>query len=306
MKKIFHAFLITYVSLKSIKACIKAFTSAKKKKLPDITRSRCIFITGAASGIGKEVAQLFLNKGWFVGCYDINFETLEELYANIDPNTCCFKKIDVTDEGSCENAINHFTKLTDNKMDVLFNCAGILSMGYFNKLPLQPQLAQIQVNFFGLAMLTYKAFPILKRTENSQVINMSSLSASAGMPYHAVYAATKAAVYSLTESLSIEFEQHDIRVADMSPGYLATPMVINQTNKNIKSVEDESKWGSPSDVAHEVWKAVNDYHVDHYHYYVNRETKFFFQFTRLLEVFGASGRKRKALGELCLPLNDNI
>lgn len=300
LKRLFHASIITYFLWK----VIRKFVPSKKKSLPDIQRRRCIFITGAASGIGKETAQLFLNKGWFVGCYDANIEGLKEVYGNADPKVCCFQHMDVTDEGSCEKAINHFIQFTDNKMDVLFNCAGILRIGYFNELSLQQQLAQIQVNFVGLTAVTYKAFAVLKETENSQVINMSSLSSMSGVPYHAVYAATKGAVRSLTEALSIEFERYGIRVADISPGYIATPMVTNQTNKNTEGLKDPSKFGSANQVACEVWKAVNECNINRYHYYVQPINRFAFISSALLDIFGAIDTKRKLFAYGSMPLAD--
>lgn len=300
LKKLFHASIITYFLWK----VIRKFMPSRKKNLPDIQRRRCIFITGAASGIGKETAKLFLNKGWFVGCYDANIEGLKEVYGNTDPEVCCFQQMDVTDEGACEKAINHFIQFTDNKMDVLFNCAGILRIGWFNELPLQQQLAQIQVNFVGLTALTYKAFAVLKETENSQIINMSSLSSMSGIPYHAVYAATKGAVRSLTEALSIEFERYGIRVADIAPGYIATPMVASQKNKNTEGLKDARQFGSANDVACEVWKAVNECNMNRYHYYVRPRNRLAFTSTALLDIFGAIRTKRNLIAYGSMPLDN--
>lgn len=103
-------------------------------------------------------------------------------------------------------------------MDVLFNCAGLFAVGEFAEMPLEKQLAQLHVNCTGLTQLSYLALPALKRTKDSRIINMArlefmlsakvlnicSLAAAGGCGKCAVYAATKAYVYSFTEGLRSE------------------------------------------------------------------------------------------------------
>lgn len=67
-----------------------------------------IFITGAASGMGRETARLFAAKGWFVGGYDVNEAGLEALKAELGPDNCVVRLLDVTDRDDYRMAVATF------------------------------------------------------------------------------------------------------------------------------------------------------------------------------------------------------
>ena len=116
-------------------------------------------------------------------------------------------------------------------MNALFNCAGILRMGRFEQLPQSESLQQVQVNLMGVVYGIYASLPLLEKSVDDGgacILNMSSASAIYGTPELAVYSATKFAVRALTEALDLEFRKKKIRVADIMPSYVATPMVSNQ------------------------------------------------------------------------------
>lgn len=224
-------------------------------------KTRSIFITGAASGIGLATARLFAQRGWFVGMYDINEELLADAMLSVKSIDGCpgvsSARLDLTDVDSCQQALSHFlTHTQDRRLDCLFNCAGLLKVGLFEEMDLKAQLAQIRVNFDGLATMTYVAIPALKDTPFSRIVNMASASAFYGVPSHAVYSATKHAVRAFTEALSIELEQYGIGVMDVSAPYIATPMVLDQHQKEIDAIKDESQMLTPEQVAQVVWLAI--------------------------------------------------
>ena len=76
--------------------------------------------------------------------------------------------------------------------------------------------------------MTHAAFPYLKATANAQVINMGSASGLYGTPHMASYSASKFAVRGLTEALDLEWRRHGIRVGDLMPPFVRTPMVSSQ------------------------------------------------------------------------------
>jgi NADP-dependent 3-hydroxy acid dehydrogenase YdfG len=80
---------------------------------------KSIFITGAASGMGRETARLFHAKGWFVGAYDVNLEGLETLEAELGADNCMIRKLDVTDRLDYRAALEGFAQATGGKMDIL-------------------------------------------------------------------------------------------------------------------------------------------------------------------------------------------
>src|SRR4051794_38040098 len=90
-----------------------------------------IFITGAASGMGRETARLFHSKGWFVGGYDVNDEGLAALRAELGPEDCVVRKLDVTDRADYRAALAEFGEATGGRMDILYNNAGIGRGGPF-------------------------------------------------------------------------------------------------------------------------------------------------------------------------------
>jgi NAD(P)-dependent dehydrogenase (short-subunit alcohol dehydrogenase family) len=214
---------------------------------------KTIFVTGAASGIGKATAILFARRGFRVGCYDVDVEGAKRVANEIGANASS-GKIDVTSEVSWRAAIGEF--LADGReLDVLFNCAGILRMGRFEDVPPAECRKQLEVNVMGVVLGIQTCIPHLAKTRGA-VVNMSSASAVYGQPELAVYSATKFAVRALTEALDLELRDRGIRVADVMPGYVDTPMVHSQTHRP-KTLDRLGVKLSADDVATVVWKAAH-------------------------------------------------
>ena len=239
---------------------------------------KSIFITGAASGMGRETAKLFAKNGWFVGAFDVNNEGLSTLEQEIGTDNCLIRRLDVTDKSDFEAAISAFGAETEGKMDILFSNAGIGESGWFEDVPYEAAMRVINVNFIGVVTSIYTALPLLKATPNSLVFITSSSSATYGMPRIAIYSATKHAVKGLTEALSIEFSRLGVRVADILPGLIDTNILRatpNRSNDRDKPSEKEfydnaPKKGMfrltpPTAIAETVWKA---YGSDKLHWYV--------------------------------------
>ncbi len=214
-----------------------------------------IFITGASSGIGRATAKLFSSHGFFVGLYDVDAGGLDTLRAEIG-SKCCSGVLDVTDLSAFRRCVSEFGSATSGKMDVLFNCAGILRMGRFEEVPAADAHKEVAINVNGVINGVYAALPLLERTQGSVIINMSSASAIYGTPDHSVYSATKFAVRGLTEALDVEFRSKGIRVCDLMPGYVSTPMVHDQKNKS-RMLDTFGIHHTADDIAAIVWKAAH-------------------------------------------------
>jgi NAD(P)-dependent dehydrogenase (short-subunit alcohol dehydrogenase family) len=89
------------------------------------TAQKSIFITGAASGLGREVGRYFANMGWFVGLADIDEKGLNDTAALLPKGEYSRHKLDVADRAQWKKAVAAFAKHTDGHMTVLFNNAGI-------------------------------------------------------------------------------------------------------------------------------------------------------------------------------------
>lgn len=211
-----------------------------------------ILITGAASGIGLATATLFHHNGWQVGLTDVNEKALRELAQTLDGSW--HRKLDVTDEIACQQACRDFA--ADGGLDVLFNCAGILQMGRFENIPAAKHKQIIDINVTGLINMSLAAYPHLLESKSPVVINMSSASAMYGTPHFASYSASKFAVRSLTESLDIEWGRQGIRVTDVMPPFVSTPMVT-EAEFRAPVIDRMGVNLDANDIANTVWHTAN-------------------------------------------------
>ena len=245
---------------------------------------KSIFITGAASGIGKATALLFAEKGWFVGAVDVNQNGLNALSDEIGKENCFIHVLDVSDKAGFEQVLEKFGQHTAGKLDLLFNNAGIGSFGNFDEVPFEDHISVIQVNLIGVVNGIYTALPMLKATENSLCFTTSSSAATYGSPGLAIYGATKHAVKGLTEALSVEFARFNVRAADVLPLIIQTsiwddsPMYAEGQKverekdwiKESSASEGMARLLPPSEVAEAVWKA---YSSEQLHWYVPEELR---------------------------------
>jgi NAD(P)-dependent dehydrogenase (short-subunit alcohol dehydrogenase family) len=215
-----------------------------------------IFVSGAASGIGRATAELFAQRGWFVGLYDVNEAGVRELAARLGPASSVAGKLDVSDYAAFGRALAQFWEAAGQRLDLLFNNAGIGSAGAFEELPMDHNRAIVAVNFQGVVNGCHAAFQYLRRTPGARVINMSSASAIYGAPGLATYAATKFAVKGLTEALDIEWRRHGITVRDILPLFVDTAMVA-KFESQLKAKEVLGMRLVPADVAEVVWRAAH-------------------------------------------------
>lgn len=215
-----------------------------------------LFVTGAAAGIGRAVAERFLKAGWFVGLYDVDEAGLAALQRQWGSDTCVAARLDVTSSDDWRAALQGFQQATGGRLDVLFNNAGIAVTAPFEEAALERHLRLVDINLKGLINGCHLSFPLLKGTKGSRVINMCSASALYGQPELSTYSATKAAVRSLTEALDIEWRRHGVRVVDVLPLFVNTDMVKNEVSR-MKTVSTLGVRLGPEDVAATVWQLAN-------------------------------------------------
>jgi NAD(P)-dependent dehydrogenase (short-subunit alcohol dehydrogenase family) len=214
---------------------------------------KTVFITGAASGIGLATARRFASEGWFVGLYDINGEAIGLHLSGGEFPASCGGACDVTDRESVKKALAHFAEETDGRMDVLINNAGVLTAGPFESNDGAAHDAMIRVNVLGLTNVAQMAFPFLKKTPDSTLLNICSVSSVYGVPLLAVYSASKFYVNGLTQALSIEWAEHGIRVLSIKPPFVSTSMIDGMPEQLMKSLTVDF---SPEQIADEIMNAL--------------------------------------------------
>ena len=241
---------------------------------------KSIFITGAASGIGRATATLFHEKGWFVGAYDVDADALETLNQELGER-CLTAYLDVRDKEAFDKALATFSGETNGHLDLMFNNAGITVGGYFDDVPFDKIMDMVNINLVGVLNGVHAAIPLLKKTENSLCFTTSSSAAIFGSPGMATYGATKYAIKGFTHAMSVELARYGVRAADVMPGIIDTPLwradrykegeavaTYEKTPKRNADRTDASRTIAPSEVAEAVWSA---YHGTRLHWYVPPE-----------------------------------
>lgn len=239
------------------------------------TARKAIFITGGGSGIGRAVAQHFAAQGWLVGIADVNRQGIDETAALLPEGQSTRHVMDVRDRDQWSAALSDFAKASGGRLDVLFNNAGVGHGGHFPDVTLEDADRVIAINFVGVVNGIYAALPLLKETPGSAILNTGSASGYYGIAGLAVYSATKHAVRALTEALDIEFTRYGIKVRDLMPGFIDTPLLQQVGSDSNEPIRDKLEAGgveiSPVQaVAEAAWDAV---HGDRIHTPVGKGAK---------------------------------
>ncbi|WP_428391944.1 SDR family oxidoreductase [Lichenicoccus sp.] len=235
------------------------------------TRRQSIFITGAASGMGRATALLFAQKGWLVGAYDLDNAGLASLKAEIGEGNGLFGRLDVTDRADFSAAMAGFSAATGGTLDLMFSNAGIGGAGLFDEQSWEDAMQVVSVNFLGVMIGIRAALPLLRATTGSLCLVNSSSSAIFGTAGISVYSATKHAVRGLVEALSIEFKRYGVRASDLLPGLIDTPLLSDPMRA---MAPEEGMWRlvPVGEVAQVVWSA---YHGDKLHWYIPEQLRDF-------------------------------
>lgn len=217
--------------------------------------TRSVFITGAATGIGRATALNFARSGYLVGGYDIDDAGLALLAADIAAvgGTAVTGHLDVTDAEEMSARIGEFVAAAGDRLDVMINNAGLLKAGAFEDIPVAVHHTEIDVNIKGVVNGLHGAFPFLRSTPGATVVNLSSASAIYGQAELANYSATKFYVRAVTEALNLEWARHDIRVIDMWPLYVNTAMTRGVSTGTTQSLGIRL---SAQDIADDILAAV--------------------------------------------------
>lgn len=223
---------------------------------------KSIFITGGASGLGREVARYFAGKGWFIGIADINDAGMSETAVLLPEGQSSIHKLDVTDRANWKSAVADFGELTGGTMNVLFNNAGIGEGGPIQEMTDEDIDLMIAINFTGCISGTRACFEMLKNTPDSCVLYTASAAGIYGVADLSVYSATKFAVRGLAESHDLEFNKYGIKSRSLMPGFVDTNIisdVVEGTNQTGKErLEESGVLVSPvSIIGPAAWEAVH-------------------------------------------------
>ncbi len=185
---------------------------------------KSIFVTGAASGIGRAVAIDFAKKGWFVGLADMNEKGLAETAALTPPGQSSQHFLDVRSTDDWTRALASFWDVA-GRLDVLFNNAGVGRGGEIARMPQSEIDLVVDVNIKGVINGAQAGFTYLNKTPGSCLINTASAAGIYGAAGMSVYCASKFAVRGFTESLDLEWAPFGVRVCSLMPAFIETPIL---------------------------------------------------------------------------------
>ena len=186
-----------------------------------------MFITGAASGIGRATALQAAAEGARVHLTDVNADLLKQTTADIEArggNVGFSEALDVSDYDAVR-AMGR--RLTDEHgaMDVVMNIAGISAWGTVRSLEHDTWRAMVEVNLMGpIHVIEELVPPMIEAGRGGHLVNVSSAAGIIGMPWHAAYSASKFGLRGVSEVLRFDLRRHRIGVSLVCPGAVATPL----------------------------------------------------------------------------------
>ena len=182
-------------------------------------------VTGAAQGIGAACVRALANAGSTVVVADLNDAAAQETAADIAATTSArvvAMQCDVADAGQCQTLVD-VAVARFGRVDILVNCAAIVAMKPALELTVADWARIFAVGVFG-AFAASRAFAeaVIAGGHGGAIVNISSITAQQSAHGRAAYAASKAALDSMTRSLALEWAAHGIRVNAVAPSHTAT------------------------------------------------------------------------------------
>ncbi|MEZ0497104.1 SDR family oxidoreductase [Sphingomonas sp. IW22] len=234
---------------------------------------RRLFVTGGASGIGRAVAHRFAAAGWRIGLADVNQEGLERVAREMPDGRASIHVMDVREREQWARALSDFAG--EGGIDVVFNNAGIATGGLFADNSAAELERTVAINFMGVVHGAHAAYPYLRRSAGSCLLNTASAAGIYGTAGAAIYSATKFAVRGLTEALEGEWRAEGIKVRSLMPGFIDTPLLdagVSGSNQTVRErVRAAGLEFTPVEqVADAAWRAV---HGDDVHVAVGRTAR---------------------------------
>ena len=195
---------------------------------------KVVALTGGARGIGAATAKALAAQGAAVVIGDLDVDLAKKAAEEYDGLAL---PLDVSDRESFAQFLDAVVK-EHGRLDVLVNNAGFMVLGKVQDVPLERQLAQVDVNLTGVIYGSYEA--AARMQSGGVIVNIASLAGRLPMPGSAVYSATKAGVLAFSESLDEELTPKGIRVCAVLPSFTNTQLIDGtEATGLIKPVQPE-------------------------------------------------------------------
>jgi NAD(P)-dependent dehydrogenase (short-subunit alcohol dehydrogenase family) len=189
-------------------------------------KDKVAVVTGAASGIGREISRVLSTAGARIVAVDRDETGLEETCSSIENGEALPLTVDLMEDGAEEGIVERAVS-TFGGLDVLVNCAGVFPTSPALKLANEEWDRVLGINLRAPFLCSQAAARwMVGERRPGNIVNIASAAGTIARPGIAHYAASKAALIMLTKVLAIEWAEHDIRVNAVAPGLVETPGVI--------------------------------------------------------------------------------
>lgn len=259
---------------------------------------KVFLVTGAGSGMGREMTHQIIAKGGKVAALDIHLPQLLETQQICSGGAANFLalEVDITDRALVqvlpEQVIKHF-----GQIDGIINNAGIIQpFVKVNDLSFEQVERVMHVNFYGCVHVTKAFLPHLLERPEAHIVNISSMGGFLPVPGQSIYGAAKAAVKLFTEGLYAELKESSVRVSVVFPGAIATNITVNSGVDMPKATAGSS--GMTALPANEAARIIlHGMETNQYRILVGSDSKFMDFLCRLAPEYATNfiAKKMKAL-----------
>lgn len=214
---------------------------------------RTAMITGAASGIGKAIAQLYAEKGANIVAVDLSDKVHEAAEAFSKSGVEVLPIVaDLTAKGSIDMAVGKSVEKF-GAIDILVNCAGIVLLEDAEKLPEEYWDKTMEINLKVPFMLSKRVGAEMIRNKGGKIVNIASQAGVIALDKHVAYCSSKAAIIGMTKVLALEWAEYNINVNAISPTVILTELGkkawAGEVGEAMKKKIPAGRFGYPEEVA---------------------------------------------------------
>lgn len=236
----------------------------------DLLQGKTAVVTGAASGMGRAIAELFSREGASVVLADLNKEEGDRVAEGLPSGKALVVQTDVADDDSVASLVKE-TLSVYSGLDILVNCAGVpQAFTPIEELSVEQWEKIFAVNTKSIFLTSKHVVPHMKTQRKGSIINIASIAGVRARPGLNAYCASKGAAIMLTKALAVELAPYQIRVNAINPGPAETPMLkkfINGDEASVNAGKKEIFINSvplgaliqPEDIAHAALYLASDF-----------------------------------------------
>jgi len=199
---------------------------------------KVIWITGASSGIGEELAYQYSKKDTHLILSARRREELEKVKSNCKvPDQILVLPLDLSDQSNFKDLAKQVIE-TFGRIDILINNGGISQRSSVQETNLEIDKKIMEVNFFGNIALTKAVLPYMIKQQSGHIVPLSSLAGKFGFYLRSAYAASKHALHGFYETLRLEEQKNNINVTIVCPAFIQTNISKNALDANGKKTDE--------------------------------------------------------------------